>query len=91
MSVGKYSPTVSASYGADQEWHRKLQTEEDWHDDEGYDKYGYHKDTELDRAGYSEDDYMSGYTSYKNHIHHYLVEDVGYEWTFDGTRPVRVK
>ena len=58
MGVGKYSPTVSAAYATDQEWHDKLQTEEDWHDDEGYDSYGYHKETEKDRAGYTECDYL---------------------------------
>ena len=51
MGVGKYSPTVSAAYGADQEWHRKLRTEETCCDDEGYDSYGYHELTGFDRAG----------------------------------------
>jgi hypothetical protein len=50
MGVGKYSPTVSAAYGADQEWHRKLRPEDDWYDDEGYDSYGYHKESEKDPA-----------------------------------------
>jgi hypothetical protein len=91
MGVGKYSPTVSVAYSKDQEWHRKLQTEDSWYDDEGYDSYGYHKDTEKDRAGYTEWDYMDGYTIGRGHIHYYLAEDVGSEWTFDGVRPVRSK
>ncbi len=91
MGVGKYSPTVNVAYSRDQEWHRKLQTEDSWYDDEGYDSYGYHKDTEKDRAGYTEFDYMIAYTSDINHVNHYLLEDVRCEWTFDGVRPVRSK
>ena len=83
MSTGKYSPTVSATYGADQEWHRKLRPEDDWHDDEGYDSYGYHKDTDRDRAGYTEWDYRNFHDS----LYYYILD----QWTFDGVRPVRRK
>jgi hypothetical protein len=89
MGVGKYSPTVSAAYARDQEWHRKLQTAEDWHDDEGYDSYGYHRDTELDRAGFSEWDYMSTFETDGNEFYHSLYDHIINEWTFDGVRPIK--
>jgi len=91
MGVGKYSPTVSMAYAMDQKWHDKLQTEETWYDDEGYDSYGYHKDTLKDRAGWTEWDYLGAYHRVNDEIWHYLYEDVGSEWTFDGVRPVRRK
>lgn len=87
MGAGKYSPTVTAAYMKDQEWHRKLQSEEDWHDDEGYDSYGYHKETELDRAGFSEWDYLGSGEWIGEEYCHPLLEDVYSEWGFDGVRP----
>ena len=57
MSCGKYSPTVSKSYMVDRDWFRKVEDEEGF-DPDGYDRYGYHKDTCLDRAEKFEDDYL---------------------------------
>ncbi len=92
MGVGKYSPTVNVAYSRDQEWHRKLRTEDSWYDDEGYDSYGYHKDTEKDRAGYTEWDYLDTYeTTIGGYFYYSLNDHVGTEWTFDGVRPVRSK
>jgi hypothetical protein len=91
MSVGKYSPTVSAAYAADRDWHRKL-CKGDWVDDEGYDSYGYHKHTDKDRAGWSELDYLSTFEyEVAEYFSHSLYEHVGTEWTFDGVRPVKRK
>jgi hypothetical protein len=58
MGVGKYSPTVSNWYRRDQKWHEKHCAENEWYDRDGYDSYGYHRDTEQDRAGYTEWDYL---------------------------------
>lgn len=92
MGVGKYSPTVSVAYADDQKWHDKLCAEEDWHDDEGYDRYGYHKDTEKDRAGWTEWEYLSTFETEKDGYFYYSLYDrVANEWTFDGVRPVRRK
>jgi hypothetical protein len=91
MGVGKYSPTVTAAYQTQSDWHRKLQTEDSWYDDEGYDSYGYHKDTELDRAGYTEWDYLADCKCIGNHTIAELLESVYEEWTFDGVRPVERK
>lgn len=88
MSVGKYSPTVSAAYAKDQKWHDKLQTEETWYDDEGYDSYGYHGKTEKDRAGYTEWDYLG---TYDEDNCYWLYDNILTDWTFDGVRPVRIK
>ena len=74
MSVGNYSPTVSGWYAADPEWFIKnggglgngFDPESDT-DDEGYDRYGYSDYDEdgayvlgggVDRAGYTETDYL---------------------------------
>lgn len=91
MGVGKYSPTVSAAYGADQEWHRKLRTEETCCDDEGYDSYGYHELTGFDRAGNTEWDYLSTFEMDGIYVNHVLYTEVEDQWTFDGVRPVRRK
>jgi hypothetical protein len=91
MSTGKYSPTVSAAYGADKEWHEKLCVENEQYDDEGYDSYGYNWPDEKDRAGYTEWDYLSTFETEGNYFHHSLYSYVGNQWTFDGVRPVRRK
>lgn len=90
---GKYSPTVTAAYMADQEWWEKYSNAENefndlWnqYDPEGYDSYGYDKDG-TDRAGnheyeyYADDDEVWG--------ENYAYERALSEWTFDGTKPVR--
>lgn len=91
MGVGKYSPTVTVAYLRDQEWHSRLQTEMDWHDDEGYDSYGYHKETKQDRAGYTEGDYIGDCEYVGDNCYARLYDTVDSEWTFDGTRPVKRK
>lgn len=58
MGVGKYSPTVNSWYRRDQKWPEKHCAENEWYDRDGYDSYGYHRDTEQDRAGYTEWDYL---------------------------------
>lgn len=91
MSVGKYSPTVNMAYATDQNWYNRLQTDENWGDDEGYDKYGYHKDTLKDRAGWSEWDYLNTFEMDDIYVNHVLYTEVEDQWTFDGVRPVRRK
>lgn len=85
MSTGKYSPTVSAAYSKDQNWHTKHSGLDEWYDLDGYDSYGYDS-AGVDRAGYNENEYMFGETDNTS-----LWNDVMFEWTFDGTRPVRRK
>ena len=92
MSVGKYSPTVSAAYAADQKWHDKLCAENEQYDDEGYDRYGYNWPEEKDRAGHTEWDYLSTFESEEDGYFYYsLYDHIDNEWTFDGVRPVRIK
>ena len=74
---GKYSPTVSDAYNADQRWHDAI-CKDGTYDDEGYDSYGY-DGNDRDRAG--------------NLEYAYAHDDVLYfktfeDWSFDGTRPV---
>lgn len=76
MSIGKYSPTVSMWYARDQEWFEKNGghctvynaagevIDYTLYDKDGYDSYGYHKDTELDRAGNYENDYLTDSLDY---------------------------
>ena len=85
MSCGKWSPTVSASYAADEGWWDKHKKDpNDLYDVDGYDEYGYHHATEKDRAGYTEDDYLlSGrWETYgDDEVFEYpLYEDVAREW-----------
>lgn len=70
MGVGKYSPTVSRSYAADRNWFEKNGGGTDngidptsYNDDDGYDAYGYsgRLGEGPDRAGYTENDYMTSY------------------------------
>lgn len=93
---GKYSPTVSAAYQADQEWWTKFaytdKTGDEFvrYDPEGFDRYGYDKD-DVDRAGNHEFSYMhndladDGFDGDCN----YAYEDAYGEWGFDGTKPVK--
>lgn len=60
MGIGKYSPTVSRWYSMDQGWFEKHSDKDAWIDHDGYDQYGYHDVTGLDRAGYKEEDYYDG-------------------------------
>jgi hypothetical protein len=82
MSVGKYSPTVSASYARDQQWWKRHNTDpQSWNDDEGYDSYGYSEGgTGPDRAGYTEDQYASGEDDGCGGWHYPLYERVSMEW-----------
>jgi len=75
---GKYSPTVSAAYAANQQWHRNYMSLGSCiYDPDGYDSYGYNKN-DYDRAG--------------NHENDYALDDAGFNdclerWGFDGTKP----
>ncbi len=92
---GKYSPTVSRAYQADQEWWRKYtfarQPGDNWiqYDPEGYDSYGYDKD-DVDRAGNQECAYYSN-DAWAEDEDYNIAYDTAYEsWGFDGVKPVRV-
>lgn len=97
---GKYSPTVKAAYRADQEWWmnyaytEKHTREREYvqYDPEGYDQYGYDAG-DTDRAGNQEhvyyvndlaDDGLDGDCNY-------AYEDAEGEWSFNGTKPVKVQ
>jgi hypothetical protein len=75
MGAGKYSPTISAAYHADQDWWHKNGggTVDVCYDSDGYDSYGYNKDN-VDRAGHEEDDYDRDAD---------LVFDIETEWSFN--------
>lgn len=90
MGVGKYSPTVSNSYSIDQNWWEKNGggvgngLDQDSHyDDDGYDEYGYDKN-DVDRAGNTENHYLSSYASISNEhedsIDYILYDNVSHEW-----------
>jgi hypothetical protein len=90
MSTGKYSPTVSAAYGTDQEWHDKLLVENEQYDEDGYDRYGYNWPEEKDRAGYTESEYLNTFETEGDNFNHSLYYYVQREWDFDGIRPRKV-
>lgn len=86
---GKYSPTVTAAYMNNQEWHNNLLAPNDCvYDVDGYDSYGYDKN-DVDRAGnneceYYSDDWVDGEGYGDNFAYCVAVA----EWGFDGVRPV---
>jgi hypothetical protein len=93
MSVGKYSPTVSAAYGKDQKWWEKNGGATNLFDAEGYDSYGYNVQ-DLDRAGYTENDYLNDGTwvtvgDTEEYVYQ-LFDQVYFEWTVgENGRPQR--
>jgi hypothetical protein len=84
---GKYSPTVSAAYMADQDWWKKYTGEDEFtyhqYDPEGYDSYGYNSQ-DLDRAGNYEHEYYSD-DVYDGNFKYNVALD---EWGFDGVKPM---
>ena len=85
MGVGKYSPTVSTWYRRDRKWHERHCEPGRWIDRDGYDSYGYHHETELDRAGYSEWDYLGDgkwvrYGDDEEEYVYQLYEMIACEW-----------
>lgn len=90
MSVGKYSPTVSSSYALDQKWYErngggwgngKFPNREE--DDDGFDSYGYAGPDGCgpDRAGHTEDDYLTTAEHQGDNYVHTLYESVDQEWS----------
>ena len=81
MSCGKYSPTVSSSYANDQDWWEKhcSNPELDLYDRDGYDSYGYNEKG-IDRAGYSEWDYLDCGEWIEDEYRYQLYEDVYGNW-----------
>ena len=91
---GKYSPTVSAAYTADQEWwykysgaNRPSETYVQF-DPEGYDSYGYDKN-DVDRAGNHESVYYHNDADpWDDYDFNCAYEQALTDWTFDGAKPV---
>jgi hypothetical protein len=105
MSVGKYSPTVTAAYMADRDWWEKNgggEGDDCNYDVDGYDRYGYNAE-DVDRSGHTELDYLSSYVdALRNGDDEYpsdgaglishLAEDILSEWFFkDGKLAMRSK
>jgi hypothetical protein len=89
----KYSPTVTAAYAADQNWHTKFNytIEDGWnqYDPEGYDSYGYNEIGE-DRAGNSEHEYYHNDCSMNDDDYNWKYDSALAAWGFDGTKPVLI-
>jgi hypothetical protein len=86
MGVGKYSPTVNGWYAEDKKWHDRHCEPEQRIDRDGYDSYGYHHETEKDRAGYTEFDYLLdgkwvGFGTDQEEFVYDLYENVLWEWS----------
>lgn len=89
---GKYSPTVTAAYMADQDWHRKFMATDGFlYDPDGFDSYGYNEDN-VDRAGNEESEYYPNdawFTEWEtNHDYNIKYDSALSAWGFDGTKPV---
>lgn len=89
---GKYSPTVTAAYMADQEWWHKYSREAEEftnYDPEGYDSYGYDVN-DKDRAGNWECSYYENNNPDRDgEDYNWAYNAVLEEWRFDGVKPVR--
>lgn len=91
---GKYSPTVSAAYQADQDWfihyciHEINSSEYAQYDPEGYDSYGYNAD-DVDRAGNQEHEYYANDGYDFDGDWNYAYNAASEAWGFDGTKPVQ--
>lgn len=90
---GKYSPTVSAAYQADQDWFRKFCELAPFgdqvyspYDPEGFDSYGYDKN-DTDRAGNQEHVYYADDEYGLNCWYDSALRN----WGFDGKKPVKLK
>jgi hypothetical protein len=68
MGVGKYSPTVSQAYAANQDWFNQWSKGEVY-DPEGYDTYGYDANGK-DREGHTEDEYAAGNGMLDDRVYH---------------------
>lgn len=88
--IGKYSPTVSEAYLANQNWFKP--GADGIYDDEGYDSYGYNKD-DVDRAGNHECDYITSHTDDGDDWIFYLYEDTLDAWSYDANtqKPIQRK
>ena len=86
---GKYSPTVTAAYMKDRDWHRKYMAADGFmYDPEGFDSYGYNEDN-VDRAGNHEDDYAENDGDYEyDEDYNHAYDSISSAWGFDGTKPV---
>lgn len=91
---GKYSPTVTAAYMADQSWHRKFMAVDGFmYDPEGFDSYGYNED-DVDRAGNNECDYYPNdeiSEGWQEEDFNWKYDSVLSAWGFDGSKPVMRK
>jgi len=81
MSCGKYSPTVARWYADDQDWYDRHCEPGECFDRDGYDSYGYHHETELDREGYTEWDYLESGTWLKDQYRYPLYDYVRFVWS----------
>lgn len=96
MSVGKYSPTVSAAYAKDQDWWKRNGGEDPankdreyavyFYDRDGYDSYGYNI-IDVDRAGHTEYDYLTT-AEWQDEggsdvYVHTLYDEVSRDWTIN--------
>jgi hypothetical protein len=98
MARGKYSPTVSAAYQANQNWWNAYayagRNPDDFvqYDADGFDSYGYN-DKDVDRAGNHENDYLHSDAPFTydgpdgdwNNAYDAALD----AWGFDGVTPVR--
>jgi hypothetical protein len=88
---GKYSPTVSAAYQANQRWWDQYAGNNDqtWrqYDPEGYDSYGYNAD-DCDRAGNYEHEYYPDDVTDDWGSDNYKYNRASDAWGYDGIRPI---
>lgn len=81
--ISPFSPTVKNAYVQKSNWFCSM-TNYGETDKEGYNSYGYHCETRLDRAGYSANDYLKSAEYFENAGYYSaLYEQVEQEWHLD--------
>ena len=84
-----YSPTVLNAFEKNPSWF-VIQNAYEEFDSDGYNAFGYHKDTLKDRAGYSAQDYINSMEYFENYGYDsILYHDVKKQWIFDNNNKIK--
>lgn len=83
-----YSPTVITAFEQKPDWFVANNGYNEF-DKDGYNAFGYHKDTLKDRAGYSTQDYVNSLEYFENYGYDsILYHDVKKHWNLDANNEI---
>lgn len=82
LMITAFSPTVKQAYQQKSDWF-SISSKHTGIDEQGYNGYGYHNQTGLDRAGFSHEDYINNAEYFENAGYYSpLYEQIESEWHF---------